>query len=122
MKGVIVLNNGARFALRKPHFYDFTRKYLPVLKRFPAKYIYDPWNSPLSVQQAAGCVIGKDYPKPIVDHNKAVTKNLARMKQAREAKYGSKQGELCLAYPFLFSFPSFFHCSYCISFSSFSGS
>lgn len=33
------------------------------LQDMPAKYIYEPWTAPLSVQQAAGCIIGKDYPR-----------------------------------------------------------
>lgn len=32
----------------------FIRRFLPVLRRFPAKYIYEPWTAPLSVQQACG--------------------------------------------------------------------
>jgi cryptochrome len=36
---------------------------LHPLQDMPAKYIYEPWTAPLSVQQAAGCVIGKDYPR-----------------------------------------------------------
>ena len=66
----------------------FARKYIPVLKKYPPKYIYEPWTAPLSVQRAAGCVIGKDYPRPIVDHKAAVKTNLARMKKARADHYG----------------------------------
>lgn len=44
----------------------------PQPQDMPAKYIYEPWTAPLSVQQAAGCVIGKDYPRPIVDHATAM--------------------------------------------------
>lgn len=72
------------------------RKYVPVLKKYPPKYIYEPWTAPVSVQRAAGCVIGKDYPKPIVDHKQAVNINLAKMKRARENHYGqaTNQGTL----------------------------
>ncbi|CAB4010945.1 cryptochrome-1-like isoform X2 [Paramuricea clavata] len=49
----------------------FIRKYIPQLRNFPEKYIYDPWNAPLEVQQAAGCIIGKDYPMRIIDHEAA---------------------------------------------------
>lgn len=38
---------------------------------YPPKYIWEPWKAPLSVQEAAGCIIGKDYPAPIVDHAEA---------------------------------------------------
>jgi cryptochrome len=34
----------------------------------PAKYVYEPWLAPLDVQKKAGCVVGVDYPAPIVDH------------------------------------------------------
>ena len=36
----------------------------------------------MSVQQAAGCIIGKDYPKPIVVHEKISKINIKRMAEA----------------------------------------
>lgn len=60
----------------------FCRKYLPILKKFPPQYIYEPWKAPRSVQQAAGCIVGKDYPKPIIEHEVISKKNIQRMKQA----------------------------------------
>ena len=59
------------------------RKYVPCLKKFPSKYIFEPWDTPLSVQQKCGCIVGKDYPRPIVNHSKIVKKNMERMKKAR---------------------------------------
>lgn len=50
----------------------FIRKYVPALEKMPARYIFEPWKAPLSVQRAAGCLIGKDYPFPIVDHPSAM--------------------------------------------------
>ena len=61
---------------------------MPVLKKYPPKYIYEPWTAPLSVQKAAGCVLGRDYPKPIVDHKVAMKTNIERMKKARAKQYG----------------------------------
>ncbi|RUS76899.1 hypothetical protein EGW08_015338 [Elysia chlorotica] len=61
---------------------DFIRKYIPVLKKFPAKFIFEPWKAPASMQQAAGCIIGKDYPKPIVDHDVVRQKNIQKMAAA----------------------------------------
>jgi len=71
---------------RLPHlssFFSFfvPRRYLPVLRGFPAKYIYDPWNAPEEVQKAARCVIGVHYPKPMVNHAEASRFNIERMKQ-----------------------------------------
>ena len=82
----------------------FFRKYLPALKKYPAKYIYEPWKAPLTVQQAAGCLIGKDYPKPIVDHTKVVKVNLAKMKDTREKQYGGSSEQGLYLTPILSSF------------------
>ncbi len=57
------------------------RRYLPVLRGFPAKFIYDPWNAPESVQAAAKCIIGVHYPMPMVHHAEASRLNIERMKQ-----------------------------------------
>lgn len=65
---------------------EYIRKWLPQLKKFPDQYIYEPWRAPLAVQKAAGCVIGVDYPKPIVDHDVISKKNIARMKEAYARK------------------------------------
>uniref|UniRef100_A0A8D0CI62 Cryptochrome-1 n=1 Tax=Scleropages formosus TaxID=113540 RepID=A0A8D0CI62_SCLFO len=60
---------------------DYIRRYLPILRGFPAKYIYDPWNAPESVQKSAKCMIGVHYPKPMVNHAEASRLNIERMKQ-----------------------------------------
>lgn len=64
---------------------DYVRKYLPVLKGFPAKYIHAPWTAPESVQKAARCIIGQDYPAPIVDHNKVSRANLEKLRNIFKA-------------------------------------
>ena len=30
---------------------DYIKKYLPILKKFPDKYIYEPWKAPLAMQK-----------------------------------------------------------------------
>ncbi|XP_071510483.1 cryptochrome-2-like [Diadema antillarum] len=67
---------------------EYIKKYLPVLNRMPAEYIYEPWKAPRSVQEAAGCIIGTDYPRPIVDHDTAMRRNMNRMKEARQCQPG----------------------------------
>uniref|UniRef100_A0AAV1V3I5 Photolyase/cryptochrome alpha/beta domain-containing protein n=1 Tax=Peronospora matthiolae TaxID=2874970 RepID=A0AAV1V3I5_9STRA len=68
----------------------FIRKYVPALSKMPVKYIYEPWKAPMTVQHAAGCLIGKDYPFPIVDHKIAVRRCMAGMKKSYAVgKYGS---------------------------------
>jgi len=66
----------------------YIRHYLPQLERFPDKFILEPWTAPLEVQRQAGCVIGRDYPFPIVDHAAARERNLGRMKAAYAAGRG----------------------------------
>lgn len=67
------------------YFPFFFRKYVPQLSKYPTAYIYEPWKAPLKVQEKAGCIVGKDYPKPIVEHDKIRKKNIERMAQAYNA-------------------------------------
>lgn len=60
---------------------SYFRRYLPKLKGFPSRYIYEPWNAPESIQKAAKCIIGVDYPRPIVNHAETSRLNIERMKQ-----------------------------------------
>jgi deoxyribodipyrimidine photo-lyase len=46
----------------------FIRRYLPELASVTDKYIHAPWTMPAAEQQRTGCVIGRDYPAPIVDY------------------------------------------------------
>ncbi|XP_050068402.1 cryptochrome-1-like [Anopheles maculipalpis] len=68
---------------------DYIRRYLPVLKNFPTRFIHEPWNASESVQRAAKCLIGKDYPLPMVNHAIASRANMERIKQVYQhlAKY-----------------------------------
>ncbi|MGK2951241.1 MAG: cryptochrome/photolyase family protein [Thiobacillus sp.] len=54
---------------------NFIRRYLSELALVPEKFIHAPWKMPAAERQRAGCVIGRDYPDPIVDH--AVQRALA---------------------------------------------
>merc|ERR1712083_601687 len=46
--------------------------------------------APKELQKHYGCVIGKDYPSPIVDHKEAKEENMGRMKSAYEAHKRNK--------------------------------
>lgn len=56
----------------------FIRRYLPGLAALPDAALHAPWEaSPLELQ-AAGVVLGRDYPHPIVDHATARERTLQR--------------------------------------------
>jgi deoxyribodipyrimidine photo-lyase len=46
----------------------YVRRWVPELADVPDERITEPWTMSEDEQHAAGCVIGRDYPAPIVDH------------------------------------------------------
>ncbi|HJV88126.1 MAG TPA: deoxyribodipyrimidine photo-lyase [Noviherbaspirillum sp.] len=56
----------------------FIRRYLPQLAKMPAKFIHAPWLAPSMEAQQAGLRHGADYPFPIVQHDEARKRTLAR--------------------------------------------
>lgn len=73
---------------------DYIRKYVPELKNYPAGAIYEPWKVSAAEQKKYGCIIGKDYPKPIVDHEEARKENLAKMNEAYKKNREKKGAKL----------------------------
>jgi deoxyribodipyrimidine photolyase len=58
-------------------------RWLPELSRVPDRYLHEPWKMPLDVQREAGCIVGQDYPAPMVDHAWARERILNAYAQAR---------------------------------------
>lgn len=46
---------------------EYIRRWVPEVQQFSDKDIHTPWRSSQEIQTKAGCVIGKDYPFPVVD-------------------------------------------------------
>ena len=63
---------------------EYIKRYLPELANYPVEYIYEPWKAPLAVQEKAGCIVGKDYPAPIVDHKTASKENVVKMEKLKQ--------------------------------------
>ena len=59
---------------------SFIKRYCPELKDIPPSKIHAPWLLSALEQQQYHCVIGHDYPAPIIDHKIAREKTLARYK------------------------------------------
>ena len=59
----------------------YVRRWIPELAAVPEAFIHTPWEMPTEVQRRIGCVIGKDYPAPIVDHAMARQRVLAAYRQ-----------------------------------------
>lgn len=64
----------------------FIRRYVPELEDVPDKYLSQPHTMPGDLQRKIGCVMGKDYPEPLVDHKTAV-------KAAKDAVYAVRRRE-----------------------------
>lgn len=60
----------------------YIRKWLPKLKNYPPKYIYEPWNAPKELQKQWGCIVGKDYPERLIIHEVESKVNMDKMKKA----------------------------------------
>ena len=63
----------------------YVRRHVPELRAVPDEYLREPWKMPEDVQKEAGCVIGTDYPAPILDHAQARREAIERYAQARQS-------------------------------------
>ena len=63
----------------------YVRRWLPELADVPDDYVHAPWEMPQEVQEEAGCIVGDDYPAPIVDHQAARQRALDAYKSVQES-------------------------------------
>jgi deoxyribodipyrimidine photo-lyase len=66
----------------------FIRTWVPELARLSGPMIHTPWLATQLEQIAAGCVIGQDYPEPIVDHAEASRNARSRFSAVRASAAG----------------------------------
>lgn len=60
---------------------EFIKKWVPELASVPSEFLAEPHKMTIFDQMAYNCKIGRDYPKPVVDHEKAY-------KSAKEKLFG----------------------------------
>ncbi|MFN8672879.1 MAG: deoxyribodipyrimidine photo-lyase [Candidatus Sericytochromatia bacterium] len=48
---------------------SYIKKFIPILENVPDFFIYEPYKMPISLQNKLNCIIGKDYPYPIIKDN-----------------------------------------------------
>jgi len=57
----------------------YVRRWVPELAKLSDNWIHEPWNAPDPALKSAGIVLGKTYPKPMVDHARARDRALAAL-------------------------------------------
>lgn len=60
---------------------DYVRKWVPEIAKLPNKFIHEPWEAPAGILEYSGVELGKDYPKPIIDHKEGRARALAALDQ-----------------------------------------
>ncbi len=63
----------------------FVRRWIPELGRVPTDFIFEPWLMTDNLQHEYGCVLGRDYPMPVIDVAQAADR-------ARKAIWALRQG------------------------------
>lgn len=57
---------------------EYVRRWVPELRDVPPGRLAEPWTMTELDQRMAGCMIGVDYPSPVVDHRRERQRALER--------------------------------------------
>lgn len=70
----------------------YIRRFVPELAGYSSDAIHAPWETDAAEQKRADCIIGRDYPLPMVDHHAARDAALAMFKAIKQnANIGSRR-------------------------------
>jgi deoxyribodipyrimidine photo-lyase len=61
----------------------YVRRWVPELARLPDRFVHRPADAPEDVLSEAGVVLGKTYPRPLVEHAAARRRALAAFAQIK---------------------------------------
>ena len=64
----------------------YVRRWCPELAKLPNRWIHQPWEAPAEQLAQAGVVLGRSYPRPIVEHAEARGRALEAYYEMRESK------------------------------------
>jgi deoxyribodipyrimidine photo-lyase len=65
---------------------QFIRRYLPQLAALPDAHIHAPWLARPVDLEGAGISLGKDYARPVVQHDEARVQTLARFQRVKDMR------------------------------------
>src|SRR5450830_77077 len=85
------MNNPIKQAMDQDPTGRFVRQWLPQLANVPDSWIFQPWLMPPALQFKTGCVIGRDYPVPVLDIEIAIREARARLSAVRRSPEAQEQ-------------------------------
>jgi deoxyribodipyrimidine photo-lyase len=59
---------------------DYVRRWVPELTKLDTRFIHEPWAAPNTALAAAGIILGKTYPKPMIDLAEGRARALAALR------------------------------------------
>ncbi len=65
---------------------EFVQRWIPALRSLPKEHLFEPWLTPPMIQIQVGCVLGRDYPMPIIDLE-------VSSRFARDTVWGARKGD-----------------------------